>query len=234
MPHHCIAGGCSNTRKNGVSLHQWPEDPHFARLWTNAVKNKLSHFYCHTNSSRLCSGYFTEDCLEAQTVIAKSLGLKMKNSIKADAVPTIFKIGPPQTKKSRRDGDSDNGTFDTSEGKSNPPREAYRKREAARIIDESVRKESSTSGKQKDDAEATEEKSEPKVVKPPLEKKTQGIQCSLQREFFTTSTPCQSGDEESDPEEDMETDDDPSYVPDPDDEVEEDPAFDGFDDLKYE
>lgn len=32
----------------------------------------------------------------------------------------------------------------------------------------------------------------------------------------------------------METDDDPSYVPDPDDEVEEDPAFDDFDDLKYE
>ncbi|XP_068735632.1 THAP domain-containing protein 10-like [Montipora capricornis] len=163
MPHRCVAGGCSNTRKNRVSLHQWPEDLHFARLWTNAVKNTLSDFYYHTNSSRLCSAYFTEDCFEAQTVIAKSLGLRMKNSIKADAVPTIFKIRPPQTKKSRRDGDSDNGTFDTSEVKSNPPRGAYGKREAAWIIDESVRKESSTSGKQKDDAEATEEKSEPKV-----------------------------------------------------------------------
>ena len=76
--------------------------------------------------------------IEAQTVIAKSLGLKMKNSIKADAVPTIFKIGPPQTKKSRRDGDSDNGTFDTSEVKSNPPRGAYRKREAARVSLETI------------------------------------------------------------------------------------------------
>ena len=44
MPHCCIAGGRSNTRKNGVSLHQWPEDPHFARLWTNAVKNTRSDF----------------------------------------------------------------------------------------------------------------------------------------------------------------------------------------------
>ncbi|XP_068674571.1 uncharacterized protein [Montipora foliosa] len=170
----------------------------------------------------------------------------MKNSIKVDAVPTIFKIGPPQTKKSRRDGDSDNDTFDTSEVESNPPRGAYRKREAAQII-ESVGKESSTSRKQKEDAEATEEKSEPKVkeastqiqsskenVQTAIGKRTQGIQCSLQREFFTTSTPCQSEDQESDPEEEMETNDDPSYVPDRDDEVEEDPAFDDFDDLKYE
>ena len=89
MRHRCIAGGCSNTRKNGVSLHPWPQDPHFARLWTNAVKNTRSDFYYHTNSSRLCSAHFTEDYFEAQTVIAKSLGLKMKNSIKADAVPTI-------------------------------------------------------------------------------------------------------------------------------------------------
>ena len=138
-PHRCIAGGCSNTRKNGVSLHQWPEDPHFARLWTNAVKNTRSDFYYHTNSSRLCSAHFTEDLFEAQTVIAKSLGLKMKNSIEADAVPTIFKIGPPpQIKKSRRDGDSDNGTFDTSEVKSNPPRGAYRKQEAARVSLETI------------------------------------------------------------------------------------------------
>ena len=68
----------------------------------------------------------------------KLLGLKMKNSIKADAVPTIFKIGPPQTKKSRRDGDSDNGTFNTSEVKSNPPRGAYRKQEAARVSLETI------------------------------------------------------------------------------------------------
>ena len=102
MPHRCIAGGCSNTRKNGVSLHQWPEDPHFARLWTNPVKNTRSDFYYHTNSSRLCSAHFTEDCFEAQTVIAKSSGLKMKNSLKADAVPTIFKTGPPQTKKIKK------------------------------------------------------------------------------------------------------------------------------------
>ena len=44
MPHRCVAGGCSNTRKDEVSLHLWPEDPRFARLSTNAVKNTRSDF----------------------------------------------------------------------------------------------------------------------------------------------------------------------------------------------
>ena len=39
MPHSCIAGGCFNTRKDGVSPHKCPEDAHFAKLWKNAVKN---------------------------------------------------------------------------------------------------------------------------------------------------------------------------------------------------
>ena len=45
----------------------------------------------------------------AKIVIAESLGLKMKNSIKAKAIPTIFEIGPPQTKTSSRDCDNDTG-----------------------------------------------------------------------------------------------------------------------------
>ena len=39
IPDRCIAGGCSNTHKDEVSLHKWPEDTHFAKIWTNAVKN---------------------------------------------------------------------------------------------------------------------------------------------------------------------------------------------------
>ena len=98
MPHRCIAGGCSNTRKDGVSLHKWPEDAHFAKLWMNAVKNTRSDVF-NPLTSRLCSAHFTEDSFEEQSVIAKSLGLKMKNILKPNTVPTVFKNGPPQTKK---------------------------------------------------------------------------------------------------------------------------------------
>ena len=87
MPFRCVAGGCSKTRKDGVSLHRWPDDPHFARLWTNVVKNTRSDFGNPTTSSRLCSDHFDEDCFEPQTVIVKFMGLQMKqtavNSLKS-------------------------------------------------------------------------------------------------------------------------------------------------------
>ena len=87
MPFRCVAGGFSKTRKDGVSLHRWPDDPHFARLWTNAVKNTRSDFGNPTTSSRLCSDHLDEDCFEPQTVIVKFMGLQMKqtavNSLKS-------------------------------------------------------------------------------------------------------------------------------------------------------
>ena len=138
MPSRCVAGGCSKTRKDGVSLHRWPDDPHFVRLWTNAVKNTRSDFINPTTSSKLCSEHFDEDFFEPQTAIAKSMGLKMKKIIKANAVPGNFKsAGQPQKKKQRREQDDDR------EGKSHearaaqsgkkPLRGAYRKREVARV-----------------------------------------------------------------------------------------------------
>jgi len=77
MPHRCIAGGCSNIRKGRPSLHKWPEDPHYAKLWTNAMRNTCPDVF-NPATSRLCSAHFTEDSFEEQTVIVKSLGLKIK------------------------------------------------------------------------------------------------------------------------------------------------------------
>ncbi len=73
MPHRCIADGCSNTRKDGVSLYKWPEDAHFAKLWTNAVKNTHSDVF-NPLTSQLYSAHFIEESFEEQSVIAKSLG----------------------------------------------------------------------------------------------------------------------------------------------------------------
>ena len=47
--------------------------------------------------------------------------------------------------------------------------------------------------------------------------KSQGIQCTLLKEMFVTSTPCASDNEPSDSEEEMDADDDPLYVPEADD-----------------
>ena len=64
--------------------------------------------------------------------------------------------------------------------------------------------------------------------------KSQGTQCTLLKEMFVTSTPCGSDDEPSDSEEEMDADDDPLYVPNPDDERDEDENFPDFDDCFYE
>jgi len=68
-----------------------------------------------------------------------------------------------------------------------------------------------------------------------IAQKSQETQCTLLKEFFTTSTPVQSDEELSDNEEEMEQND-PSYVPDPKeiDADDDDIAFDDFDDCLYE
>ena len=81
MPHRCVAGGCSNTSKDEVSLHGWPSNPQVARQWTKAVRNTRADFK-PTASSKLCSSHFSDDSFETQSVIAQSLGLKMKKKFK--------------------------------------------------------------------------------------------------------------------------------------------------------
>ena len=81
MPHRCVAGGCSNTTKDGVSVHGWPSNTQLARQWTNAVRNTRANFN-PTTSSKLCSSHFSDNSFETQSVIAHSLGLNMKKILK--------------------------------------------------------------------------------------------------------------------------------------------------------
>ena len=65
------------------------------------MKNTQSEFVNPSNSSRLCNIHFTADSSEEQSVLAKSMGLKMKALLKYNAVPPIFDINPPVKKKQR-------------------------------------------------------------------------------------------------------------------------------------
>ena len=140
MSQRCVAGGCSNTRSDGVSLHKWPEDPHFASLWTRAVKNTRSDFVDPINSSCLCSIHFATDSFEEQSVLAKSMGLKTKALLKYNAVPSMFDTNPPVKKETKARGRKNllsSQVDETSAGSSKQNRQqlrgAYRKREAARV-----------------------------------------------------------------------------------------------------
>ena len=45
MPTRCIGAGCSNTKKDGVSLHMFPKDPATRRLWTAKVKLTIAPIF---------------------------------------------------------------------------------------------------------------------------------------------------------------------------------------------
>ena len=99
MPHRCVAGWCSNTAKDGVSVHGWPSNTQLARQWTNAVRNTQANFNL-TTSSKLCSSHFSDNSFETQSVITHSLGLSMKKILKPGTVLTIFNNCLPQKKQS--------------------------------------------------------------------------------------------------------------------------------------
>ena len=44
-----------------------------------------------TKNSVICSEHFTEECFEPISSFSKKMGIKMKQMLKSNAIPTIFK-----------------------------------------------------------------------------------------------------------------------------------------------
>ena len=95
MGKFCVAGFCSNSSKDGVSLHRFPKIEPYRTLWTRAVRNTRKDWLRLTNYSFLCSAHFTEDCfLELIGKRFKDFGLSPQKlrRLKPDAVPTVFGV----------------------------------------------------------------------------------------------------------------------------------------------
>ena len=74
MPRRCVAAGCSNTTKDGVSLHIFPLDPKFRRIWAQKVRLSRAKWTGPSKHSYLCSTHFDESCFEPS--MNASIGLK--------------------------------------------------------------------------------------------------------------------------------------------------------------
>ena len=84
MGKNCVAAGCSNTHKKGISLFKFPTDKHLRIRQVQRTRDKWkgpSEYSC------ICSQHFTEDCFEPMSVMSSKVGVKMNQP---DAVPTIF------------------------------------------------------------------------------------------------------------------------------------------------
>ena len=99
MPKRCVAFGCGNTNKDGVSLLSFPKV--LSKKWTEQVKRTGDKWFGPTKYSFLCSCHFTEDCFQHDVVVAASLGLSKRMKLKADAIPKVFKrpVSECQTKE---------------------------------------------------------------------------------------------------------------------------------------
>ena len=74
----------------------FPKDHARWLQWTKQVQQTRAEWKGPSEHSALCSDHFTDDCFEPDTAIASSLGLdKPRRSLKADAVPTVFKRAAP-------------------------------------------------------------------------------------------------------------------------------------------
>ena len=90
MVKSCIAAGCSNQLKDGVSLFKFPTEKNLRLKWTRQVQRTRAEWKGPTNNSYVCSKHFTEDCFQPLSVMSARMGMSMKQMLKPDAIPTIF------------------------------------------------------------------------------------------------------------------------------------------------
>ena len=87
----CVAYGCNNLYKDGVSLHLFPlKNPAILKQWIAFVRRKRAGWEGPTRFSCLCSAHFTPDCYPMKYRILKSAGTGVtKKDLIKDSVPTI-------------------------------------------------------------------------------------------------------------------------------------------------
>ena len=79
--------GCSNSHKDGVSLFKFPSNKTLRYKWIQQVRRTRDKWTPSVHSV-LCSNHFTPDCFESSP---SAYGITKRVSIKAAAIPTIFK-----------------------------------------------------------------------------------------------------------------------------------------------
>ena len=86
MPSRCVAAGCSNTTKDGVSLHRFLSDPKYTRIWTTKVKLTRAKWSGPTETLILIA-HFEQTGFERG--LHSQFGMAYKAMLLPDAIPTI-------------------------------------------------------------------------------------------------------------------------------------------------
>ena len=92
MPSRCVTTGCSNTTKDGVSLHRFPSDPKYRCIWTTKVKLTRAKWSGPTEHSFLCRADMLGRALYSQ------FGMAYQAMLLPDAIPTIVPLSKKAVK----------------------------------------------------------------------------------------------------------------------------------------
>ena len=102
MTKRCIMAGCSNTPKDGVSLHLFPRDEKVQQMWTPKVKLARANWSGPSETSVVCSAHFKEDDF-IDTRLYSLFGMPKRRLLKSSAVPTLqLGAGPSSEEKPPR------------------------------------------------------------------------------------------------------------------------------------
>ena len=76
MGRNCIAYGCTNFHKKGLTVFKFSEDAKLRKAWTLQVyrgRLETSGEVSPTHNSEVCSEHFTEDCYEPISMVSKQM-----------------------------------------------------------------------------------------------------------------------------------------------------------------
>ena len=87
MPWRCVVAGCSNTTKDGVSMHLFPKEEIVRRMCIAKVKLTRANWSGPSDWSVVCSAHFNEDDF-VESGLHSQFGIAKKRKLKSSAVPT--------------------------------------------------------------------------------------------------------------------------------------------------
>uniref|UniRef100_A0A1X7UT67 THAP-type domain-containing protein n=1 Tax=Amphimedon queenslandica TaxID=400682 RepID=A0A1X7UT67_AMPQE len=77
MGKNCVAAGCTNIHKSGVSLFSFPKDK-IRNKWIKEEQKTRACWKGPSDYSCACSDHFTEDCFKPRSLISEKMGVKAK------------------------------------------------------------------------------------------------------------------------------------------------------------
>ena len=104
MPRRCIVAGCSNTKRDGVSLHSFPfKDTKTIKIWTRNIRLNRQNWKYPTLYSEICSDHFAPAMFTHPQGLVKD-NFAMRSNLIKGAVPTIFpsKLKTPSSNEQTR------------------------------------------------------------------------------------------------------------------------------------